>query len=487
MLEEIEAHTGPKEVREYLIEGPAGSSKSRTICEVLWYLSHRYPGTRWLILRKTFRSLAESFKQTFEDETVPPGDSCLRGPNRIQRTNYSIEVDGWDGPPTEFVLAGLDEPYNLFSTNFDGLYVMQAEQIDLQTWIRLGTRMRNFSHPELRIAPMIADVNPVEPTHWLNTRANKGLMTRLISRHTDNPRWFPNGPKAPPSEEGRAFIDSLLRMPEGPDKERLCFGRWHARGGLVWDNYRSNVHEIERPANVVEAFKLKWFAGSMDWGYEHAGVLQIWGVDEANRRYRVAEWYRTRKGPDWWADKLVGAYHEFQPLRGVPADPSRPDMIDHMNERLGLIRGERMPHLVFGADNKKTRTGQGDMSGLALVRTGLANQADGKPAIYFVKGSLRERDEVLVEAGVPYCTEMEIPQYVREMDDAGNPVGENTDPDCVQDGCDATRYANTYVWAKDLSEAEIAPRFKAGSLGDILGHEAVMRGERRRILEKRGR
>jgi hypothetical protein len=301
-------------------------------------------------------------------------------------------------------------------------------------------------------------------------------MRRLRSYHTDNPRYYDDVAKSW-TPEGRAFIGQLRAMPEGPDKERLCWGRWSARAGLVWNNYRANVHEIERPADLKE-LGITWFCGSMDWGYQHPGVLQIWGVDGENRAYRVAEWYRTGKTLDYWADRVAEACKEFTPFRAIVADPSRPDAIEAMNKRLGI---EKLPHYVREADNRKAKTGGGDFGGLDLVRDKLAAQADGKPAIYFVKGSTRDRDEALVEAGEPWCAEMEMPQYTYDLDDDGRPMGENTDKDCRDDAMDATRYAECYIWLKDLADPKPTAHFAPGSLGQKLGHEAVLARSRRYV------
>ena len=464
LLDDLVGHAGPPEVREYLIEGPAGTGKSRGVGEVLFWIAMTYPGTRGLVLRWTRKSLTDSFLKTWEDDVLVPGDPCLAGASRNNRHSYTIAPPGWDGPKSEIVLGGLDEPGNLLSTDFDWIYVQQTEQIDLSTWMKLRTRLRNFGHPEFKLLPLIADVNPVEPTNWLNIRAQRGNMVRLVSRHEDNPKlyskkaggWLP---------EGTAYINSLDAMPEGPDKDRLRYGRWSARAGLVWRTYDSAVHVIKSPTR-----KPAWYMGTMDWGTQHPGVLQVWGVDGDNTAYRVREYYARGRSLDWWAEKLVECYDEFQPVRIVKADPSRPDAIEHMNSRLGShIDARFLPHIVSGANNTKTRSGGGDLSGLDLVRVRLAERK-----LFLIEGALRERDQSLVDDGAPWCSEMEFPQYTYDLDDAGRAIGENTDKDCADHGMDCVRYAQNYIWGKDLSDPIPPKRFAPGSLGQMLGHEALL-------------
>lgn len=441
LLDEITGYQGEPTVREYLIEGPAGTGKSRGVGEVLLWIAMTYPGTRGLVLRWTRKSLTDSFLKTWEEDVLPPGDPILAGAVRNNRHGYTIRVPGTD-VTSEIVLGGLDEPGNLLSTDFDWIYVQQTEQIDLGTWMKLRTRLRNFGHPEFKLLLLLADVNPVEPTNWLNVRASRGHMKRLVSRHEDNPKLFNYADGVyTQTPEGKAYIASLDAMPEGPDKDRLRYGIWSARAGLVWRTYDAKVHQIDAPMR-----KPAWYVGSMDWGMQNPGVLQVWGVDGDDNAYRVREFYHTQKSLDWWAYRVIECYDEFQPLRCIQADPSRPDAIEHMNRRLAEARKTTRPY-VYPANNARTRTAQGDLSGLDLVRVKLAERK-----LFFVNNALRDRDESLAEAGLPWCAEMEFPQFTYELDDEGKPVGELTDKTCADHAMDTTRYTQTYIWQRDLSD-----------------------------------
>lgn len=464
LYEAVANYRGDKAVREYMLVGGGGTGKSFGIGIVLRWLAETYPGIRILVLRKTRRSLTESFCKTWEKDVLLSDDPCLQGGSRTNRHSYTIRPEGWYGNPSEVVLGGLDEPGNLFSTDYDVVYVQQAEQIDLGTWAKFRRALRNFGHPDLRLQLLIADVNPAEPTHWLRARADRGHIAELLSLHKDNPRWWDNV-KGEWTEEGNAYVKSLAEMPEGPDKDRLYYSRWSARAGLVWRTYSAATHIIKAPHRAPS-----WFMGSMDWGTQHPGVLQIWGVDGDNTAYRVREYYARNRSLDWWADKLVECYDAFQPMRCVMADPSRPDAIGHMNMRLGAhVKSRSLPHMVRGADNSKTRSGHGDLSGLDLVRVRLHERK-----LFLIEGALCERDESLVGDGVPWCSEMEFPQYCYDLDDEGRPIGENTDKDCADHGMDCVRYSQNYIWGRDLSEPPPPKRFAPGSLGQILGHESIL-------------
>lgn len=453
LLDEIMGHTGPPEVREYLIEGPAGTGKSRGVGEVLLWIAMTYPGTRGLVLRWTRKSLTDSFLKTWEEDVLPPGDPILAGAVRNNRHSYVVKAPDSDRS-SEIVLGGLDEPGNLLSTDFDWIYVQQTEQIDLGTWMKLRTRLRNFGNDNFKLLLLIADVNPVEPTNWLNTRAERGRMKRLLSRHEDNPKLYQNGDW---TAEGRAYIASLDAMPEGPDKDRLRYGIWSARAGLVWRTYNAKTHQLDAPIRTPA-----WFVGGMDWGTQKPGVLQIWGVDGDQVAYRMREYYARHRSLDWWADRVIDCYDEYAELRIIVADPSRKDAIEHMNKRLAAARPNSRP-IVYEANNARTRSAVGDLSGLDLVRVNLQDKK-----LYLINNALRDRDESLVEEGLPWCTEMELPQFCYKLDDEGKSVGEQTDEKCEDHGCDAMRYVQTYIWGRDLTPPGEAIKPKLGTFASAM-------------------
>jgi len=50
---------------------------------------------------------------------------------------------------------------------------------------------------------------------------------------------------------------------------------------------------------------------------------------------------------------------------------------------------------------------------------------------------------------------------------------ERTDPDCADHGCDAMRYAVTFVWRRDLSPEKDPARKQVLTWGQVLGHDEV--------------
>jgi len=95
---------------EVLLDGPAGTGKSRAIGEYLHYLAETYPGCRIVVIRKTRASLTESWMVTFEQKVLPPGHESIN-PNkqRGHRTSYNYSNG------SHIVLGGMDNATRLFS------------------------------------------------------------------------------------------------------------------------------------------------------------------------------------------------------------------------------------------------------------------------------------------------------------------------------------------------------------------------------------
>ena len=427
---------------EILIEGPAGTGKTRAVLEYVNFLCESYPGIRVLLFRKTRTSMNESVLVTWEEKVLWDGHPAKIGDaHRNNRQHYHYPNK------SHVVLGGMDNSDRIMSTEYDVACCFEATEISLEDWEKVQSRLRNNV---LDWQQGICDCNPGSQYHWLNQRANSGRMERMLSRHQDNPTV---------TEAYLATLGSLT----GARYERLFKGRWVSEEGLVYDCYDPKIHLIDED----EVPELKWYFGSVDWGFRAPGVFQVWGVDGDGAMYRVVEIYRTGKQIDWWADKAWELYNEFD-LAAIACDPAEPRSIDMLNQRMGEPRGRDMPALARKADNDI-------MAGTDQVRWAMDPGEDDEPLLYLVKGALREgRDPALSETLAPCCTEEEVTGYVWLKQDDGKPVKEKPDPSNPDHGLDAMRYAAMFAWRKDLTLFDSGPDFPWGSMGQILNHNEVL-------------
>ena len=462
--------------REVLIEGPAGTGKTRGVCELDNYLCETHPGIRVLWVRQDMASLRQSVQVTFEDKVLwPEHPFLLQGRSREHRSSYEY-ANG-----SEIVLGGLNFPERLFSTEYDLVRVFEAIETSLDAWEKLGRATRNGVLPWQQ---RLADTNPGPAFHWLNKRADevvcsdpdpegcrfratlmeyaegvpcptckrfvvRRLLRRVLSRHVDNPSLTPE------------YLRDLSNS-TGARRARLYEGLWVSEEGQVWPEYDPGTHVIEPSSERLK--DIRWRFASFDQGLRKPSCLQVWGVDSNDRMYRVLEHYRTGL-MDQWADIVVDLRERHQ-LAAVVCDPAAADYISLFNDRL-TEKGH--PRIARPADNRRKSKG-GELGGLDMVAWGFA-----KDLIFLVRGALQGRDPDLVAAHKPTCLEEEIPSYIWLKAEDGREVKEETDPACEDHACDATRYACMFAWRKDLEPRIKEPVFPPNSFGAALRHKQVRR------------
>jgi hypothetical protein len=424
-----------------VIEGGAGTGKTRAVLEYAHTLCEGWPQIRVLFVRETRKSLSETVLVTYEQKVLYPGHPALQssGAHRTHRDHYEYPNGSY------VVLGGLDNVDRIMSGEFDLICVFEATEISQESFEKLVTRLRNGKLPWQQI---VLDCNPGSEFHWINQRAHRGDMARLLSRHTDNP--FVD----------RVYLDRLGTL-TGATRERLLFHRWVSEEGQILPTYDPAHNCITRAALP----ELKWYAASLDFGWRAPGVLQIWGFDKEDRAYRVAEVYRTEQHLDWWAERICELHKEFPFFRGV-ADSAEPRTIEFLNDRLSLVAGRNMPRILSAADKTK-----GKLHGFDQLRWALDKDASGKPRMFLVRDALRfGADPALLEKLRPTCFEQEAPSFVWLKAEDGKPAKELPDPGCADHAIDAATYLAVFAWQRDMTPPEPPKTFGAFTYGSVLGH-----------------
>ena len=385
---------------EMLIEGPAGTGKTRAVLEKMHLCAEKYPTCRILLVRKTRESMTESVLVTFEAKVGQAEHEALRGAGRNFRQIYKYENG------SEIVIGGLDKVEKIMSTEYDIICVFEATEITEDEWEKLQTRLRNHVIPYQQA---IADCNPSGPAHWLNMRASTDLMTRLVSRHEDNPTVTPD------------YIATLDRL-TGVRYLRLRKGLWAAAEGLVYDNYDPAIHVVE-PFDIPEDWRK---IRVIDFGYTNPFVCQWWAIDHDGRMYLYREIYETKTLVEDQAKRIVALSNGMTPEANIA---------DHDAEDRATLDKYGIPTLPA----YKAIT-----VGIEAVQARLRDAGDGKPRLFVFQNCLVQRDEKLVAAKKPYCTEQEWEGYVWPKEKDGRAIKEV--PVAVDDhGLDALRYAVAYV------------------------------------------
>ncbi len=389
-----------------LLEGPAGTGKTMGGCHYLNALAEQHPGCRILMCRKTRTSMTESILVTFEQKVMYARPDVLAGPHRMHRMGYDYPNG------SRIVIGGMDDPARIMSTEYDIAYLCEAVEFTIDDWEMIRSRLRNNVIPFQQI---IADTNPGAPSHWLNKYASEGRITRIRSRHTDNPTITDD------------YLDTLKSL-TGARYQRLYLGKWVGQEGLVFEDWNPDIHIIDEAPQRMS----RYFA-SKDWGWTNPGVSIIFGEDGDGRLYVLHQVYMTQRTIHWWQLKdkqLDNKWRITRSGRGAwVCDPSQPAHIASYRKEQQMRAVEANNDIEYG---------------LTRIQERLTVAGDGKPRLMFVRGNLERIDQSLVEKYEPTCTEEEFDAYVwAEPREDRNMKEEPVDQ--FNHGIDALRYGVVYA------------------------------------------
>lgn len=408
---------------EVMMDGPAGTGKSRANLEKLNALALKYAGCRLAIVRKKRRSLTETGLVTFEQHVKPGCDTTNQ--QRNVRQSY-VYPNG-----SEIIVAGVDDPVKLMSAEFDVIYVMEATELSVRDWEFLSTRLRNGVIPYQQL---LGDCNPSFPSHWLKKRMDAGITTRIGCDHRDNPRlWDAKANTWTPF--GRTYMARLDKL-TGPRRDRLRHGLWAAAEGMVYPNWRPNVHIIERRDLPKEWRRIV----SIDFGFNHPFVCQWWAISPDDVMYLYREIYRTQRTVKDHAAQIK-ALTGKEDIEAWVTDHDAEDRAT-LEQELGI---------------KTTAADKAVQVGIQAVQNRLGREYDPdkpdepeiEPRVFFFADALVETDPGLIdeETGLalgPVRTTDEVDGYVWAKKPGGEILKE-APVKIADDGVDTWRYATRYV------------------------------------------
>lgn len=425
---------------EILLDGPAGTGKSLAALYRLHLACLKHPGIKCLIVRKTAMSLGSTTLRTFDEkvavDALAMGVVRWYGGSRREPASYKYSNG------SRIVVGGMDQPVKIMSSDYDLAFADEATELVVDDLEAIITRLRNGVLPWQQL---IAACNPAHPTHWLNYRARSGAMRRLISRHTDNPRYM--NADGTPTEEGRSYLAKLNAL-TGVRKLRLRDGVWAAAEGVIYEEWDEAVHLID-PFPIPDHWT-RWWA--VDFGYTNPMVIQNWAEDEDGRLYLYRETYQTKRTVPEHARAIM--------QQVADEDPDQPGRW-HWKERKprAIIcdhdaEGRVVLSQEVGIGTIPAKKGKTD--GIQAVQQRMKIAGDGKPRIFLMRGAVVHRDPELLDVKKPTCTEEEIPGYIwLKPGAAAASQAPKEDPlDEDNHGCDAMRYL--------VAEREIgAPRIRS--------------------------
>lgn len=407
-----------------LLDGPAGTGKTRGILEYAYAVMGKYPGLRVLACRKTRASMTDSVLVTWEVRVLGVGHPMVAdGPSRDTRREYELPNG------SVMVIGGLDKPEKTFSAEYDLVLVFEAIECDeddielLLRTLRSGRRVINGKP----VHQLIMDTNPGPEGHWLNHR--DGWMQRILSRHEDNPYLYDKREDGTWgwTEAGIAYI-AILDALSGHRKERLRHGRWVAAEGVVYPEFDANVHCIDAMPTGWETWPKR---RSIDFGVNDPFVCQWWAMHDD-------EWFMYRE--IYMSGRTV-ATHARQIVALSQGESYECTTSDHdlgvrgtLNEN-GVDTSPAVKDIEQGIDAVKARLLPSLVAALGNSRGRLVA---ARPRLFFLRGALVEVDRRLEELKRPTCTVAEFDCYLYKRHKDGIEKDEPVDRD--NHGMDTMRY-----------------------------------------------
>ena len=391
---------------EVVLDGPAGTGKTFAALYKVHVLLSLVPGAKALVSRKTNTALAGSAIATYRDHILDSREGVhYFGGNKVKPAAFEYPNGSL------LIVNGLDKPDKVKSWEFDIAYINEATECTLEDIEFVRSRLR---HGKLGYHQLIMDVNPAEPSHWLNQRMNDGTTTRLLSRHEDNPRYF-DLKTNDWTPEGRAYIFDILGGLTGVRLSRLRYGIWAAAEGTVfedvWDRQRNVITPFEIPKEWPRYL-------SIDFGYTNPFVCLWAAIDPDGRIYIYRQIYKTKTLVEDHA-KVIKDVSRWGQKDGEPLP--REIIVDHDAEDRATL--ER--HLGMAT----TRAHKTVSDGIQAFAARLRPAGDGKPRFMILRDCLVEHDAELVRAKKPIQLEDEPDVYVWDtrqgMKKGEQPVKEN--------------------------------------------------------------
>lgn len=238
--------------------GGARSTKSYSIAQILLQKFVTEPNKTILITRKTLPSLRLTAYKVFVDLLKDYGyyNSC-----KHNKTNNSITymVDPDDESTTSTVyFMSIDDPEKIKSTEFNYIFMEEANEFSFNDFFILHTRMSGHTTPD-QPNKMFLALNPNEEFSWVNIRLRERNDVEFIqSTYKDNPFL------------SKEYVKILTDLKDtDPTLYQIyALGEWATLPDKVYNRY--SVEEI------VGTFSDEWYG--LDFGYNHPTAMTWIGM-----------------------------------------------------------------------------------------------------------------------------------------------------------------------------------------------------------------
>jgi PBSX family phage terminase large subunit len=398
---------------EVILSGPYETGKTFAWVSKLHALCVKYPKSQAVMFRQTYKSLLTTVVQTYENKVLPMHPDLPDSP--IKKLGKSKpELYTYPNGSVIYVV-GLDNPDKLLSGEFDFAGGAQLEEITLNSWEKILSRLTGRSG-NTPYTQLMGDCNPGHPKHWILERESLKVFTQL---HRYNPTLYDQdtGELTAQGERTMRILQSLT----GLRYKRGYLGQWAGVEGAVYEAFDPAVHTIEA-FNIPDDWRL---FRVIDFGYTNPFVCQWWAMDHDGRLYMYREIYMSRRTVADHADQ-INRLTGNERIEFTIADSAGAE--------------ERATLAQHGIHTRPSKKGKDSIqNGINQVQMRLRDAGDGKPRLFLFDNATVEIDNTMVDNKRPTSTAQEFLSYSYPDGVDGKPNKE-TPIDVDNHGLDATRY-----------------------------------------------
>jgi PBSX family phage terminase large subunit len=166
-------------------------------------------------------------------------------------------------------------------------------------------------------AKVLVDTNPGDPLHWLKVdyvdKADNKTIAEFSFQLEDNTFLT------------QRYIENIkTTTPSGVFYDRNIKGRWVTPEGVVYADFDHNKHVI----NSLDGFNFVKYVVGVDWGYEHNGVIVIFGITDKGEFVLIKEIARQHQDVDsFWLPKALKIKELFGDVVFY-CDSARPEYVE---------------------------------------------------------------------------------------------------------------------------------------------------------------
>lgn len=171
-------------------------------------------------------------------------------------------------------------------------------------------------------ARVICDTNPDNPQHFLKTdyidnHKPEARIKTFSFVLDDNPTL------------SRDYVDALkAATPSGVFYDRRILGQWVSGDGIVYRDFDKRTMMIDKQDLPDD---LSYYCG-VDWGFEHAGVITVFGDDRQGNVYLIEEHTKQFKFIEYWKNIAKDIQAKYGRNILFWCDSARPDNVSEFQQ-----------------------------------------------------------------------------------------------------------------------------------------------------------